>query len=257
MSKDRYPESAWVFYFMKKCSKCKIEKSLDNFPKCNSGTKDGLGSWCKCCVNNNQKQWREKNKNIVKEINKINYNNNRTKNIEKAKEYQKKNIDKIIEYRKEYNNKNQDIIKEYRKEYYKQNQDIIKEKRKEYNKNYKNKYPYIQSWRNILKNTLLKLNQIKSSSTLYLLQYTPQELKEHLDNLGMDWEKHQVDHKIPITWFKPETPPHIVNDLRNLQPLEESINKSKKNRYNHKVDITYLKIAKKWIKEEFTNKLEI
>lgn len=238
---------------MKKCTKCSVEKLLSDFPKCSSGTKDGLASWCRICYNEKNKLWREKNKEYVKKSNNKYYNNNRILYIEQVKKYNEKNNDKILDYRKKYFEKNKDKIKEYNNIYISQNKDKIKE----FHKKYRDEYPHIQSWRNILKNTLLKLNQIKSASTQTLLKYTPQELKEHLDNLGMDWNKHQIDHKIPITWFKPETPPHIVNDLRNLHPLEESINKSKNNRYSSPVSKDYLCIAKEWIKEKYINNLEL
>jgi hypothetical protein len=237
---------------MKKCTKCSVEKLLNDFPKCSSGTKDGLASWCRICHNEKNKLWREKNKEYVKEVNNKNYNNNRILYIEQVKKYNEKNNDKILDYRKKYNEKNKAKAKEYNKIYVSQNKNKILES----SKKYRIKYPHVQRWRNILRNTLEKLNQIKSSSTYTLLKYTPQELKEHLDNLGMDWDKHHIDHKIPITWFKPETPPHIVNDLRNLHPLEESINKSKNNRYNHIVDEDYLHIVKEWIKEEYNVNLD-
>lgn len=44
---------------MKKCTKCKCSKELKNFNK-NSKSLDGVGSWCKSCIKeNNKKQWKE------------------------------------------------------------------------------------------------------------------------------------------------------------------------------------------------------
>jgi hypothetical protein len=37
---------------MKRCTKCQLEKSLDNFPR-SKLTRDGRGSWCKACVSAN------------------------------------------------------------------------------------------------------------------------------------------------------------------------------------------------------------
>ena len=141
-----------------------------------------------------------------------------------------------------------------------------KEKRKQYSidnkkklnitkKKWRDENPHFQSWRNLIVITLNKLGKSKESSTQELLKYSALELKEHLDNLGMKWHEHNIDHKIPITWFKPETPPHIVNDLRNLHPLDFDLNISKGNLYMHPVTSDYLDIVKEWILEKYKVKL--
>jgi hypothetical protein len=71
----------------------------------------------------------------------------------------------------------------------------------------------------------------------------------------MDWDKHDIDHKVPLTWFTSETPPHIVNDLRNLQPLDRNLNKSKSNSYSSKIDPDYYNVILKWVKEEYKKDL--
>jgi len=45
---------------MKICSKCKIEKTLDEFYKRKDGSLDGRMSSCKVCKNKSTYQWREK-----------------------------------------------------------------------------------------------------------------------------------------------------------------------------------------------------
>ena len=205
---------------MKRCYKCKTEKPLNGFCK-NKKRKDGLNEICKDC----KKEYNLKNSERDKEYSKLNYN------PEKSKKYNTK-----------FRNNNP----EYQKEWYRSN----KEKHKEYSINYKIKYPHITRWRQILNDTLIALNQIKTSNTRTLLKYSAQDLKEHLDKQGMIWGKHEIDHKIPVTWFKSTTPSHIVNDLRNLQPLSKNDNQSKSNSYAHKVDIDYYNIAIEWVKEE-------
>ena len=49
-----------------------------------------------------------------------------------AKEYREQNKDKIKEYKKEYREQNKEYFKEYRKEYREQNKEYFKEYRKEY-----------------------------------------------------------------------------------------------------------------------------
>ena len=75
-----------------------------------------------------------------------------------------------------------------------------------------------------------------------LVGYTLQDLMKHLENLfdeNMNWENYgsywEIDHKTPKSWFRYE----IAEDLEfkkcwaleNLQPLEISLNRSKKNYY--------------------------
>lgn len=206
---------------MKRCYKCKVEKPLNGFCK-NKKHKDGLNEICKDC----KKKYNLKNSERDKEYSKLNYNPEKSK---------------------KYNTKFRNTNPEYQKEWYRSN----KEKHKEYSINYKIKYPHVARWRQILNDTLIALNQIKTSNTRTLLKYSAQDLKEHLDKQGMIWGKHEIDHKIPVTWFKSTTPSHIVNDLRNLQPLSKNDNQSKSNSYAHKVDIDYYNIAIEWVKEEY------
>lgn len=127
-------------------------------------------------------------------------------------------------------------------------QDSLRQKRRRKEK------PHLRRWAVLLERTLKSSSKNKSSNTQSLLKYSAEDLKQHLNNLGMDWEKHDIDHKIPITWFIPDTPPHIVNDLRNLQPLDRGINHIKSNSYADKVDTNYFSVAIKWIRKEYVNK---
>jgi hypothetical protein len=106
-----------------------------------------------------------------------------------------------------------------------------------------------------LENTNDRLNQSKESSTNNLLKYSAIDLKEHLDKQGMDWDNHEIDHKIPVTWFIKTTPPNIVNDLRNLQPLSKEENTTKGNKYSHQVNKEYYNLVLKYIKEDFKESL--
>jgi len=269
MSRDRYPESAWVFYFMKKCNKCKEEKSLDDFNKDKSRI-DGYAYACKKCSNKFVKDYYENNIETVKEKRKEyelktkkerqeyykQYRENNKEIIkEKAKYYNRKNWienkEKIKENRKIHQQNNPDLYKAYWENFLKNNPQYLKQHAEKTN----NIYPERRKWRNVLNSTLKRFKRDKTSSTKTLLGYSAQELKEHLDKLGMNWKTDHIDHKIPITWFKPETPCYVVNDLRNLQPLEESINKTKLNFFMTPVSLEYLNIAKEWIKEEYYNKL--
>ena len=146
-------------------------------------------------------------------------------------------------------------IKKFNQKYWKDNnpefkykgKDHRKEYMREYMKSYREKYPHIQRSRQLLNDTLRRLGKHKTQATSKLLGYTAIKLKEHLDQLGMNWDTHQIDHKIPVSWFDKETPMHIINDLRNLQPLTLEENLEKSDKYCTLVEMDYLKIAKPYL----------
>lgn len=179
---------------MKKCSKCKIDKSLDQFGK-NQG-------YCKECR-------------------------------------------KIVDNKRRLENK------EYFQQWWENNRD----KKRQYHLNDKAKRHHVHKWRDLLSNTIQQLKTTKSNTTKQLLGYSASQLKEHLDKQGMNWKTDHIDHKIPVSWFKPNTPPHVVNDLRNLHPLSAKENKSKLNRFGTPTDVSYVEEIKKHIKEEYLYEL--
>ena len=102
-----------------------------------------------------------------------------------------------------------------------------------YHKN-KHKKKHIQAWRNMLKRTLEYKGIKKKASTLNLLGYTSQQLKQRIEyqfKTGMDWNNYgiywEIDHKKAISRFNKDTPSNIVNALSNLQPLIIPINRRK------------------------------
>lgn len=97
---------------------------------------------------------------------------------------------------------------------------------------YTKKHKYI--WRSILRSYLKRICENKTSSTYNMLGYSDIELKNHIESLftdQMSWNNHnilwQVDHIIPISFFKKGTPSEIVNSLKNLRPLDKYINLSR------------------------------
>ena len=80
-------------------------------------------------------------------------------------------------------------------------------------------------------------NTKKENSTIYLLGYSAEDLKNDMINkflTGMTWENHgdwHIDHKKPVTKFAPDTPVSKVCALDNLEPLWKFDNLSKGNKY--------------------------
>ena len=193
----------------------------------------------------------QENKEKLKEKSKENYFNNKEEKLEYVKEYNRLNEEKIKKRRKEYRENNKDIVKEresqysiknrekkieYQYQYKKKNPDKVKEWQVNYRKNNKDKIyksklewlknnPHIVSWRNLLKNTLKRLNTKKEIETIKLLGYSAEELKVHIENLftpEMSWENYgewHIDHIRAVSTFDKDTPVNIVCSLDNLQPL--------------------------------------
>ena len=94
---------------MKKCTKCKIEKQLDDFSPNKKGDQ-GRQSSCKKC------------------------------NAEIAKEYRKKNPGMAAKQQAEYREKNPNKIREYNKKNWKENKEKLTLKKKEWDKKNPNYY---------------------------------------------------------------------------------------------------------------------
>ena len=84
---------------------------------------------------------------------------------------------------------------------------------------------HVNMWRSLLRCQLNRQGVSKNNSTKTLLKYSHIELKYHIESLfchDMCWEnygqKWQIDHIIPVSFFKNDATPDIVNALWNLRP---------------------------------------
>lgn len=105
---------------MKVCSKCKVEKSLDCFVK-RSDTVSGYAGQCKVCVNARKLAWKHGDSN----------------QLEKEKEYYRKNSDKIKARASKWVEENSERAKERRKQYYAKNRESAILAKKQYYENNK------------------------------------------------------------------------------------------------------------------------
>ncbi len=251
---------------MKKCSKCKVVLPYENFHKKKS-TKDGYNSMCKDCRKEKDVEYYQNNKEKIIKRNKE-YRKHNKGYIETNRKYREENrefvlslkrewskSEKGVEHKKKYYQKNKEIIKESvkknrekNKEYYQEyfteyrQRDEVKERNRKYQKEwikkYRNENPHIVAWRSTLKAALMRMGTEKSGTTLEMLGYSADELKEHMENLfedGMSWNnwgEWHIDHIKPVSLFESNTEASIVNALSNLQPLWEKENLSKGNSYN-------------------------
>jgi hypothetical protein len=199
---------------MKKCSKCKQEKSIDCFQK-DSQKKDGFYSRCKTCVSI--------------------FNKSKHKPYSEYSDLQKKlKLEADARYR--LNNKEKE--KERHKKYFENN----KSKYYENTKKRKEKNPLLKLNLNIrsrIYNALKRVNQNKKAKTLDIIGCTFYECKIHIESQfkeGMSWENYNletwhIDHIIPLSSAKTEEDLYKLFHYTNLQPLWAKENLSKFNKF--------------------------
>jgi hypothetical protein len=90
------------------------------------------------------------------------------------------------------------------------------------------------------------LNGNKSQTTFKLLGWTTDDLVNKLGEKGEN-----LDHKIPISWFKDNTPVNIIWNLNNLQWVSERYNKTKRNSWRDDVNLEYLELVKNYLKDQY------
>ena len=159
------------------------------------------------------------------------------------KRWREKNKDSVREYVKTWYEQNKEHRKQYLKEYREKNVDNIRKTKRDYERNRKARdplYKLISNFRTAIYTVLKESNVDKYGHYFDVLQYTPEELINHLEKQfkdDMTWDNYgiwHVDHKFPITSFDIQE----MGDeefmrcwsLDNLQPMwgEENIRKSNK-----------------------------
>jgi hypothetical protein len=211
---------------MKMCSKCKNEKSLDEFFN-NKSTKDGKSNYCKNCHTLETKN------------RKYNYHYDR-KNY--SKEYYLKNKERLKPIRELWKQNNKQKQSELSKNWYEKNK-IEKLKKNAINEKYQMIHnPIYRLTKNLRTRIPNALNgKIKYKGTIQLLGCTISQLKKYLEKQftdKMNWENYgtywHVDHIKPCSLF------NLLNESEqmecfhytNLQPLEAQENLKKYNKFN-------------------------
>jgi len=185
-------------------------------------------------------KYREKNKDKIKDKDKIYYENNKEQIKENVKKWSENNIEqkketyriwletnkeKVNEINKNWKENNKEKVKEYKIKYIINNPEKIKENRKKDLIRNKTLNPHLLAWRNTLRNSINRLGQKKEGKTHDLLGYSALDLKNHITSLftdGMSWDNYgqwHIDHIKMVCEFKSDTPMNIVNSLSNLRPL--------------------------------------
>jgi hypothetical protein len=166
----------------KKCSKCGEVKGVEEFAK-SKLVKSVLQSVCRKC---NDKEYRLKNKEHIKEYEKEYYLKNKERIKERTNKYYHKNAEHYREYAMGCRIRNQKRKKEYylknkekRKQYYHKNAEHYREYDKEYYlKNKEKRKQYYRENAEHIKKTKIRINE-----TAYDINTCPEELKPIIEAL--------------------------------------------------------------------------
>jgi hypothetical protein len=223
----------------KTCTKCGVEKPLEDFRK-DSSKKSGRGASCKSC---NRKRSLEY------------YYENKKERLLYSKKWYDKNKDHVKEYdRKRYEETRESQI-EYSKNYYKQNrEERLKYGAKWYNRK-KERDPIFNLYtkvRALLHSGLKRQGYSKTSRTHEILQCSYEELMEHLNNnpYGFKYEDggYDIDHIVPVSSAKTEEELLKLNVFTNLQLLPSEYNRHVKK--DQPFDSEHFK---EWLEETLVN----
>jgi hypothetical protein len=213
------------YFFMKICTKCKIEKYLSDFCK-RTLSKDGLSPICRVC-------------NYVKctKYNKGHYNY-----IKKIRIY--KTAAETVLLKKEYFKKNHELrrrdgrYEKYRDKYYIDNKEKLITNAKAYtNNNLKTDpiYRFKHVIRIRIRLAIKSKSAIPTAKIWEILGAHPFIVKSHIESLfksGMTWENHgtygwHIDHKVPLALAKTKEQIIELCHYTNLQPLWAPDNRKK------------------------------
>lgn len=192
------------------CSKCKIEKNIDDFGK-DKTRKNGFSYLCKICL------------------------------IEKSKKYKNENKEKVLISYSEYRSNNKEKLKISRIKYREENKEKISKYRTYYSDKRRKECNIVKMSENIrrrINHILRNKNFYKKNKTFDIVGCNPEFLKEYLEKQfreGMSWENYglfgwHIDHIIPLSLAKTEEELYKLCHYTNLQPLwaEENLKKNNK-----------------------------
>ena len=193
------------------CYVCGLKKEIDEFPFLKS--KNKYLSKCRQCKNEYERNYRSKDREKFRKINKEQYEKNREKRIEKSTNYRKNNLKKVNKKRME--------------RYY---------IRIEKDKIYKLK----RMVRVCICNSFYRKNYYKKENTEKLLGCDFDCFVNHLlqtfkSNYGYEWdgiEKVHIDHKKPLVTAKTEEDIIKLCNYTNLQLLKQKDNLKKGSKYS-------------------------
>lgn len=232
---------------MKRCTKCKKHKQLNEFNRDNA-RKDGLRPSCKEC----KKKWIEQNRSVVKALSKNWYEKNKDHVNQNSNKWYGQNKQKQKYYSMEYRQKNTKKLSESKRKWYEKNKDKCREKSKTYYKSNREKIvANIKDRRDSdsvfrLRNNISSLIRAsirnggfrKNTKTMQILGCSFLDFKQYLDmrfierygilpeDVLKDFDIH-VDHIIPVSSALSEEELISLNHFSNLEYRFACENQSK------------------------------
>ena len=238
------------------CTKCNLNKSLDEYSNCKRG-KYNKQPKCKEC----NKIYREINREkIIIYLNNY-YQENKEELIIKNNQRVQDNYEDVQEYKKKWYSENKETIAEKSKIRYVDNKESIQQYKKEYyqiNKNrlIKDNTKRREDRRKVDKLFDLKLTisstirtsiqkrHKKSKTTNEILKCSIEEFKKHIESQFLNWMSWDnygnacevltyncswdLDHIIPVSWAQTEEELYMLNHWSNFQPLCSKVNRDEK-----------------------------
>ena len=230
------------FCAMKRCYKCKTEKTQEEFSKCNR-SKDGLQASCKSCysayfqenktkMSEKAKEYREKNKERISQSKNRYAEANRESINKKKKDYYRENKIDMLAQMKAYYEENRDKKLKYAKEYRKKNKDVKNEYDRIYIFNRRHQDPVFRLKSN-LRGRLHRYCKYsglnKRFKTMDSVGLSPADFKIYIESMfvdGMTWDnygqgegKWSIDHTKPLCTAKTEEDVFTLNHYTNLRPM--------------------------------------
>lgn len=253
---------------LRTCKRCGIEKELETEFQLSNGK--WYGQICKACKNKQNKEWRK---------------NNLDKDKAAKKKWHENNLEKVKNYMKEYSpawvEKNREKVTENGARWYQENKERLKpirqkwrennvEKRRQHAKKYyyntmENNPEVIRDKGRRFRNTpyglltnrihsmIWRLLKEKKQKSSYVLGWTKEDF---FSKIGIPIKGMEIDHKIPVSWFKEDTNIKLICALDNLHLISEEDNRTKGNNYSHKITQQYYNEIFNFIKEEQLNKIK-
>lgn len=225
---------------MKICNKCNLPKPLTEF-YVDANMADGYFSKCKACCAAYKKKYRKKNLKAIRKKGREYYHGHKTE----AQQYREDNKQAIKENKQQYYKDNKSEFQKRSGKYYKQNRKAIIKKNVAYRKEREKQdsaYKFKNNVRSLIRETFKNNSFKKAAKTETILGCTITEFRQYIESKfepWMNWDNYgtytgeyksgwDLDHIIPIDTAKTELDVIRLNHYTNFQPLCSRINRNEK-----------------------------
>jgi len=220
---------------MKTCTKCKMEKSLDDYHADKTRLADGKHPYCKECKRLKDSEYRTSHIQKRREVDNVYSENNRDKCAARAKAWYKENTDKAKTSRCEWYHNNKAHVVITRTAWYEENADKMKDYHNSYNKQryaeniqYRVKSVINARLRSCVRNRTMKTLAYLGCSIPLFIKWIEYQFDQTMnwENMGTYW---QMDHVKPCASFNFENESEIYEcyNWSNIRPLSGRENSSK------------------------------